>query len=260
MTESMFITMVVGIVGLMMGSFFNVCVHRIPLHQSVVTPGSHCPKCQHSIAWYDNIPVLSWLLLKAKCRHCASPISWRYPFLEAAVGVSWALIASHYGLSLLLAQALIFVSLLWVLSLIDLETGLLPDVLTYPGMIIGLMFAAWLSYLPDAVIGCVAGYGIFWIVNFLFKLITGQEGMGHGDFKLMAMLGAFMGWQALPFIVFASSIIGALVGGIWMLASRQERRVEIPFGPYLALAGVVWFFWSAEVLHAYFSWLGIAPV
>lgn len=228
--------------------FANVCVHRIPLRISVVTPGSRCPSCENAIAWYDNIPLLSWLLLGGKCRHCKSVISFRYPLLEFFMGISWAGLAWHFGPSAILLQALLLVSLLWVLTLIDLETGLLPNVLTFPGIVIGLIFSYWLGYFQDAVIGAVIGYVAFWLIARLFLLITGREGMGYGDFKLLAMLGAFMGWQALPFIVFVSSLVGAVVGSVLLLVARKDMRAEIPFGPYLAAAGMLWFLWGADIL------------
>ncbi|MDX8402799.1 MAG: prepilin peptidase [Mariprofundaceae bacterium] len=246
-----FLTVSAGIFGLIFGSFANVCVHRIPLHISVVTPGSRCPSCEHAIAWYDNIPLLSWLLLGRKCRYCNIAISFRYPLLELLMGLSWAALAWHFGFSVVLWQALLLVSLLWVLTLIDLETGLLPNALTFPGIVIGLIFAYWFGYFQDAVMGAVIGYGVFWLVARLFLLITGREGMGYGDFKLLAMLGAFMGWQALPFIVFVSSLVGAVIGSISLLVAKKHMRAEIPFGPYLAAAGMVWFLWGAEILHWY---------
>ncbi|MDX8396108.1 MAG: prepilin peptidase [Mariprofundaceae bacterium] len=244
--------LMVGIYGLMFGSFANVCVYRIPLQKSIVSPGSHCPLCTHAIAWYDNIPLMSWLLLRGKCRHCASAISFRYPLLELLMGLSWAWLAWRYGFSLALLQALVLASLLWILTLIDLETGLLPNALTFPGIAIGLGFSWFMGQPVDALIGVVAGYGVFWLVARIFLLITGREGMGYGDFKLLAMLGAFMGWQALPFIVFASSLTGAVVGTLLLLMTRQSMRVEIPFGPYLAIAGMVWFLWSEFILTWYF--------
>ncbi|PIQ30054.1 MAG: prepilin peptidase [Zetaproteobacteria bacterium CG_4_9_14_3_um_filter_49_83] len=257
MNETEFLIVLSGIVGLMMGSFFNVCVHRIPRRESIVTPGSHCPSCNHAIAWYDNIPLVSWSILKGQCRHCAQPISFRYPVLEAVVGLSWAGLAMHFGLSVMLLQALFLVSFLWILSLIDLETGLLPDVLTYPGMVAGLLFSAYFGHLQDGVIGCVAGYAFFWLVNKGYWLVTRQEGLGHGDFKLLAMLGAFMGWQALPFIVFASSVIGAVLGGAWLWLNKQQRQSHIPYGPFLALAGMVWFVWHEQILYNYLHAVGV---
>jgi len=251
MEPLLFLTLAVGVIGLLFGSFANVCVHRIPLRISVVTPRSRCPSCENSIAWYDNIPLLSWLILGGKCRHCEAPISVRYPILELLMGLSWAGITWHYGFSPVLLQALLLVSLLWILTLIDLETGLLPNLLTFPGIAIGLAFAFWLGYIEDAVIGAVVGYGFFWLVAKLFLLVTGREGMGYGDFKLLAMLGAFMGWQALPFIVFTSSLVGAVVGILFLVLSKKDVRTEIPFGPYLAGAGMIWFIWGATILQWY---------
>jgi len=248
-----FVILVCGVVGLMVGSFSNVCVYRIPRGESVAFPGSHCPTCNHGIAWYDNIPLLSWLILGGKCRHCSGCISARYPFLEVLMGISWAWLAYHYGLNPVLLQAIILISLLWILTLIDLETGLLPNVLTFPGIVIGLLFAWWFGFFIDALIGAVAGYGVFWLVARIFLLVTGKEGMGYGDFKLLAMLGAFMGWQALPFIVFASSFVGAIVGIIYLKIVNKNRHAEIPFGPYLALAGMLWFLWGEQFLQWYMA-------
>jgi len=246
-----FVVLVCGVVGLMVGSFSNVCVYRIPRGESVAFPGSHCPICNHDIAWYDNIPLLSWLFLKGKCRRCSSSISVRYPLLEALMGISWAWLAYHYGFSPVLLQAIVLISLLWILTLIDLETGLLPNVLTLPGIVIGLLFAWWFGFVVDALIGAVAGYGAFWLVARAFLLLTGKEGMGYGDFKLLAMLGAFMGWQALPFIVFTSSFVGAIVGIVYLKMAKKGRQTEIPFGPYLALAGMLWFLWGEQFLQWY---------
>jgi len=253
MDVQLFIVVMCGLVGLMVGSFANVCVYRIPRGESVAFPGSHCPACGHDIAWYDNVPLLSWLILGGKCRHCSGSISVRYPFLEALMGISWAWLAYHYGFNPVLLQAIVFISLLWILTLIDLETGLLPNVLTLPGIVIGLLFAWWFGFLVEAAIGVVAGYGVFWLVARIFLLVTGKEGMGYGDFKLLAMLGAFMGWQALPFIVFASSFVGAIVGIVYLKLANKDRQTEIPFGPYLALAGMLYFLWGDQFVQWYMA-------
>jgi len=246
-----------GVVGLMVGSFANVCVYRIPRRESIVFPGSHCPACGHAIAAYDNIPLISWLILRGRCRHCHAQISWRYPLLELLMGVSWALLAIRFGASAELAAALCLFFLLWVLSAIDLETGLLPNALTYPGIAAGLLFSWWLGSWQDGLIGALAGYGLFWSIARLFLWLTGREGMGYGDFKLLAMLGAFMGWQALPFIVLVSSVVGALVGSLFLLLSKQGLRAEIPFGPYLAAAGMIWLVWGDALLHWYLGMAGL---
>ncbi len=249
------LSIVCGLFGLVFGSLANVCVYRIPRRESVAFPGSHCPRCGHDIDWYDNIPLISWLFLKGRCRHCQGAIAWRYPLLELIMGISWAALAWHFGPTPHLLIALVLFFLLWVLSVIDLETGLLPNALTFPGIALGLMFSWWLGSglqgLQDAVIGTAAGYGVFWLVARVFLLLTGREGMGYGDFKLLAMLGAFMGWQALPFIIFASSLVGALIGSLFLLLARRGFRTEIPFGPYLAAAGMIWFLWGGSILDWY---------
>jgi len=244
-----------GVLGLIFGSFANVCVHRFPRGISVVTPRSRCPSCEHAIAWFDNVPLLSYLLLHGRCRYCQKKISMRYPLLELLMGLSWLGLAWHYGLTMELALALVLVSMLWILTLIDLEKGLLPDMLTLPGVVIGCLFGLWFGHFIDSIIGAVAGYGFFWLVARLFLLASGREGMGYGDFKLLAMLGAFFGWQALPFIVFMASLTGALIGGICLVFSHRYIRSEIPFGPWLALAGVLWMLWGPEWIHAYLVWV-----
>ncbi len=246
-----------ALVGLMVGSFANVCVYRIPRCESIAFPGSRCPACGHAIAAYDNIPLLSWLWLNGRCRHCSAPISWRYPLLELLMAVSWGWLAWRYGPGIDLAVALTLFSLLWVLSFIDLETGLLPDALTWPGIALGLAFSAWNGDWQSALIGAVAGYGVFWLIARLFLLATGREGMGYGDFKLLAMLGAFMGWQALPFIILASSLVGTVAGAIFLLLARRGLRAEIPFGPYLAVAGMIWFVWGDRLLGWYLGMTGM---
>lgn len=247
-----------AVLGLLFSSFANVLVYRIPRGESIVWPGSRCPHCANSLAWFDNVPLLSWLLLGGRCRYCHESISGRYPLLELLMAVSWTYLAWYIGPQWLLAEALALFFLLWVLSFIDLETGLLPDALTYPGMILGLMFAVPTGHAADSLLGLCAGYGVFWLVGRVFLMLTGKEGMGHGDYKLLAMLGAFMGWQALPFIVFVSSFVGAIAGSIILLLSRRGLRAEIPFGPYLALAGMIWFLWHEPVLAWYLDLM--APV
>ncbi len=246
------------VLGLLFGSFANVCVHRIPRRESIVRPGSHCPACGAAIAWHRNVPVLSWLWLRGRCGDCGGAIAWRYPLLELLMGASWAFLAWHFGPTPQLLMALVLFFWLWVLTFIDLETGLLPDVLTFSGMALGLAFSFWIGDWKSSLIGMVAGYGVFWLVARLFLLVTGREGMGYGDFKLLAMLGAFLGWQALPFVVFASSLVGAVAGSLWLLVSRKGARAEIPFGPYLALAGMIWLIWGHELLAWYLRAAGKA--
>ncbi|MDX8402080.1 MAG: prepilin peptidase [Mariprofundaceae bacterium] len=252
-------TLLIGlcfVFGLVFGSFANVCVHRIPRGESLLHPPSRCPACGEPVGWRRNVPVLSWLWLRGRCGECSAPISWRYPLLELLMGVSWAYLAWHFGPTPQLLMALALFFWLWILTFIDLETGLLPDVLTFSGMALGLAFSFWIGDWRASLIGMAAGYGVFWLVARLFLLATGREGMGYGDFKLLAMLGAFLGWQALPFIVFVSSLVGAVVGGLYLILARKDARAEIPFGPYLALAGMVWMLWGDEILGWYLRVMG----
>lgn len=249
-----------GLIGLLFGSFANVCIHRLPRHESIAFPPSHCPRCGHTIAPYDNIPVLSWLWLKGRCRHCGAVISWRYPLIELLMGAGWALMALLYGPTPALVGALLLWFLLLSLTIIDMETGLLPDMLTLPGVVLGIGWSFLMGYGVDAMIGAVAGYAVFWLVAKLFLLITGREGMGYGDFKLLAMLGAFMGWQALPFIILCSSLTGAVIGSVLLVLQRRGVwHAEIPFGPYLALAGMLWFVAGGDILAWYGGLIGLQP-
>ena len=245
------------LLGLIFGSFANVCVYRIPRRESLSFPGSHCPACGKPIAATDNIPLFSWLILRGKCRHCGVAISWRYPLLELLMAISWGALAWHFGFSPLLLEGMCLSFLLWILTFIDLEQGILPNALTFPGMALGICFSFWLGDWQASAIGMVAGYWVFWLVARLFLLVTGREGMGYGDFKLLAMLGAFMGWQALPFIILTSSVIGVVAGSIFLILARRGLRAEIPFGPYLALAGMLWFVSGADIVKWYATQMGV---
>lgn len=250
---------VFALLGLVFGSFANVLVHRLPRRESIVWPGSRCPHCGAAIRWYDNLPLLSWMMLAGRCRHCAAAIGWRYPLLEGVMALSWGGLAWHFGMQWLLLQGLVLSFLLWTLSVIDLETGLLPDALTLPGMAAGLLLAWPTGRLQDCLLGMLAGYGLFWLIGWLYLKATGQEGMGHGDYKLLAMLGAFLGWQALPFIIFFSSLTGAVVGGLVLMRRGAGWRAELPFGPYLAAAGMIWFVWHDSLLNWYLGWMAPVP-
>ncbi len=240
-----------ALAGLIFGSFANVLVHRLPRGQSIVRPGSRCPACGHALSWFENIPVLSWLALGGRCRSCRARIPVRYPLMELGLGLLWGYLGWRFGWRPELAMALTLSFLLWTLTWIDLETTLLPDALTLPGVALGLAFAWWLGDWRASLIGAVAGYGIFWLVARVFLLLTGREGMGYGDFKLLAMLGAFLGWQALPFVIFLASVSGAIIGGLWLWLTRESARAPIPFGPFLAAAGMVWMLWGRALLGWY---------
>jgi leader peptidase (prepilin peptidase)/N-methyltransferase len=265
------------ILGLVVGSFLNVVIGRMPVMMqrqwqrecaavnelpepkhdtfNISTPGSHCPKCKHAIKWYDNIPVISWLLLRAKCRHCKAPISLRYPAIEILTGVTFASLAWFYGAGWPALFYMVFAALLIVMFFIDYDHMLLPDQLTYFTLWLGL-FVAWLGgpvSLPDAVIGAIAGYLSLWSIFWAFKLITGKEGMGYGDFKLLAAFGAWAGYQMLPVIVLAAAFSGAVIGITLQLVKRKEQGQPIPFGPFLICGGVIAMLWGEALLNWYWG-------
>lgn len=216
-------------------------VAAAPQRYNLLVPRSHCPKCKTPLRAIDNIPVASWLALRGKCAHCAAPISARYPIVEALTALLSAVVAWKFGATWQTALALVFTWILIALTFIDADTTLLPDDLTLPLLWLGLLanvFGLFVS-LKDAVIGAAAGYIVLWSIYWLFKLTTGKEGMGYGDFKLLAALGAWMGWKALLPIVLISSLVGAVVGVALIVLARREREVPIPFGPYLAAAGLI---------------------
>jgi leader peptidase (prepilin peptidase) / N-methyltransferase len=259
--------------GALIGSFLNVVIYRLPvmmqrswddevlLHQNadnpdyelpererfnLIVPRSRCRQCGHAITALENIPVVSWLALRGKCSACGTSISARYPFVELATGALFALCAWKFGPTTQFVFALIFVAALVVLTGIDLDTQLLPDQITLPLLWLGLLInlSGTFARLPDAVIGGAAGYLILWSVYWLFKLLTSREGMGYGDFKLLAAIGAWFGWQVLPKTLLAASLVGAVIG-IAMIAFRgKDRRTAIAFGPYLAMAGLIVLFFG----------------
>jgi leader peptidase (prepilin peptidase)/N-methyltransferase len=264
-----------GLLGLMVGSFLNVVIHRLPIMMerdwaaqcaelkgeaapafeplSLARPRSRCPHCGHSITALENIPLVSWLLLRGRCKGCAAPISLRYPLIEALTGLLFALAAWHFGFTAAGLGALVFVAALLALTAIDFDTQLLPDDITLPLLWIGLALNAFNVYtdLRSAVIGAMAGYLSLWSVYWLFKLFTGKEGMGYGDFKLLAALGAWLGWQMPPLTILLSSLVGAVVGISLMTFARHGRNVPIPFGPYLAAAGAIALVWGKPLTRAY---------
>ena len=264
-----------GLLGLCVGSFLNVVIHRLPkmmeqewhaqcadlrgetvpagVSLSLARPRSRCPSCGHQITALENIPVISYLLLKGRCSACGTPISLRYPLIEIATGLLSAYIAWHFGATAQGVGALLLVWSLIALAAIDLDTQLLPDAITLPLLWLGLVFNLFATYsdLSTAVIGAMAGYLALWSVFWLFKLATGKEGMGYGDFKLLAALGAWLGWQMLPAIILLSSIVGATVGITLIVAARHGRNVPIPFGPYLAAAGIIALLWGQQITRSY---------
>ena len=266
---------VAGLFGLMVGSFLNVVIHRLPkmMEQdwqcqcaelrgedppvaeplTLAIPRSRCPHCGHQITALENIPILSWLMLRGKCSECSAPISMRYPVVEAVTGILTAFAAWHFGFGWSAAGAILFVWAMVALTGIDFDTQLLPDSITLPLVWLGLLFNLSGTYtsLSSAVIGAVAGYLSLWSVYWGFKLTTGKEGMGFGDFKLLAAIGAWLGWQMLPLTILLSSFVGAIVGIGLIVLAKRGRNVPIPFGPYLAAAGLIALFWGKPLTQIY---------
>ena len=256
-------TLAAALFGLLIGSFLNVVVYRLPVmaqreldnyiaHEAgkdlphpdrfnLMVPRSACPHCGHQITALENIPIVSWLALRGKCSACKAPISPRYPIVEAVTGLLSAVLVWHFGSGWLGLASLAFAYFLISMTLIDYDTKTLPDDLTYPLLWLGLLVNLNGTIVPlrDAVIGAMAGYVSLWAVYWLFKLATGKEGMGYGDFKLLAALGAWMGWAMLPTIIILSSVVGAIVGISLIVFARRDRNNPIPFGPYLAAAGMI---------------------
>lgn len=252
-----------GLIGIIIGSFLNVVIYRLPkmmelawqrelqaaqgkkakqaASYNLITPKSACPACNHTIRFFENIPILSFTLLKGHCSKCDTRISLRYPLVEILSGVLTAYIAWQFGCSLHALGAAIFALSLLTLTFIDLESQLLPDNITLPLIWLGLLFNLNHEFtsLASAVTGAVLGYLVLWAVYWVFKLSTGKEGMGYGDFKMLAAIGAWLGWQALPLIILISSLTASMVGISLIIFKKQDCASAIPFGPYLALAGIV---------------------
>jgi len=272
----------VFVLGLMVGSFLNVVIHRLPLMMerdwqaqcqdylgespaaepplTLATPASRCPHCGHRIRFYENIPVLSYLWLRGKCASCQTSISIRYPLTELLTGVLSVVVAWHFGFGPQAGAALLLTWALIALSMIDIDRQLLPDTITLPLLWLGLALSLFPVFagMHSSLLGAIAGYLALWSVYQLFKLVTGKEGMGFGDFKLLAALGAWMGWQALPVIVLLSSAVGALLGGALIVFQGRDRAQPIPFGPYLAIAGWIALLWGERITDAYLRWTGMA--
>jgi leader peptidase (prepilin peptidase) / N-methyltransferase len=268
-------TIFAAVLGLMIGSFLNVVIHRMPkmmqresdnyvAHESgkplphtdrynLMVPRSACPHCGHQIRAIENIPVISYLVLRGKCIQCKAPISVRYPIVELLTGVLSAALVWQFGSGMAGLATLLFAWLLIAMTFIDADTQLLPDDLTLPLLWLGLLFNLNGAFVPlsDAVIGAAAGYLSLWSIYWIFKLATGKEGMGYGDFKLLAALGAWLGWKMLPVIILLSSVVGAAVGVSLILFAKHGRNNPIPFGPYLAAAGMIALLYGKPLAQAY---------
>jgi leader peptidase (prepilin peptidase) / N-methyltransferase len=274
---------VVGLVGLLVGSFLNVVIYRLPVMMqrswrndcveylelapepvtnepfNLVFPLSRCPACNAPIKPYQNIPVISYVFLQGKCANCKNPISLRYPVIEALTGLASFMIAWHFGFTAQAGFALLLTWSLIALSFIDIDHHLLPDSITLPVLWLGLFLSVFGLFTDShaSIIGAVAGYLSLWGVFHLFKLLTGKEGMGYGDFKLLALFGAWLGWQYLPIIILLSSLVGAIIGIAMIVFRRHDRSTPIPFGPYLAAAGWIALIWGEDINQFYLNLAGL---
>ena len=251
--------------GACVGSFLNVCIHRIPRDQSVVRPRSHCPQCGTMIAWYDNIPIISYLLLGGKCRQCRVAISPRYTVVEALTAFLFIAIWMKYGWSILTPMYMLVTGGLILATFVDLEHMIIPDRVSIGGMLAGLVLSAAVPSLHGEIraldgvtasmIGLATGAGSLWLVAVFGKMAFKKDAMGFGDVKLLGAIGAFMGWQGVLFTIMLSSLAGSLVGLLFIFSGRHEWQSRIPYGPYLALAAVIWIVWGMEWWDAYIRWM-----
>lgn len=256
-----FWTAVAFVFGLLFGSFANVVIWRLPLEQSVVRPRSRCPKCSTLIAFYDNLPVLSWLWLRGRCRHCQARISIRYPLVELLMGVLFALMVWTRGFHWMTLELLVFTFGLVTVSFIDLDHMILPDEFTLSGIVIGLI-CAWLNperSLWDAIAGVLMGGGFLWAIAYIYFALRKQEGMGGGDVKLLAWIGAVLGWRAIPFVILVASVLGSIVGLALAGRGRAGLKTSIPFGPYLSLAALLYPLAGERLAQMYLDLFLIAP-
>lgn len=287
--NSILLTSLIALLGLFVGSFLNVVIYRLPLRlqhewqseckeflgtdvsssdssetppENIFTSRSHCPHCGHLITALENIPVLSYLILRGKCSECSEHISVRYPVVEILTAVISGITAWSFGFTAALPFVLILVWSLVALSFIDFDHKLLPDKLVYPILWLGLLVNSQniLTDIYSALYGAVAGYLVLWIVYQAFKLLTGKEGMGYGDFKLLSLIGAWLGWQMLPLVVLLSSLVGAIVGILGILILGRDKQLPIPFGPYLSVAALIALFWGQQIIDSYLQFAGIQPL
>ena len=246
----MFLNLFVFVFGAVVGSFLNVCIFRLPSEASIVKPRSQCPYCHHPIRNCDNIPLISFIILSGRCRDCGGKISWRYPLVELITALLALLLFLKFSLTLSFLIFFIFTAVLIVITFIDLDHQIIPDILTLPGIPIFFLAAIFLLDRPwkipwlEALLGLLIGGGILFLIAFVYELISKREGMGGGDIKLLAMIGGFFGWKSLIFILLFSSFSGAIVGITAMIIKKQDMKYAVPFGPFLSAAAVAYLFWG----------------
>ncbi len=243
------------ILGAVVGSFLNVCIYRLPKKESIIKPSSHCPGCNQPIRFYDNIPLISYVILKGRCRFCQTRISLRYPLVELLSGLLSLALFVKFGFSFELPVYLVLGWSLLLVTFIDLDTQTIPDVITLPGIILGFLASFLIPHVKywQSFIGILLGGGILYVVALLYYSLTKKEGMGGGDIKLMAMIGAFFGYNAVFPVIFIASLIGTLVGVIVIIVWKKDRRYAIPFGPFLATGALIYLFWGEQLIRWHFS-------
>jgi leader peptidase (prepilin peptidase)/N-methyltransferase len=278
-TSLPFLLLATGLLGLVVGSFLNVVIHRLPLmmeralslecheylgtpeadseiqveHLNLLAPASRCPACGHRIRSLENIPVISFLFLRGKCADCGTPISWRYPAVETVTATLSIAVAIHFGYSMQMLAALVFTWAMVPLFLIDFDRQILPDAITLPLLWLGLLCSLNGIFIDShaSIIGAAAGYLSLWLIYHLFRLVTGKEGMGYGDFKLLGAIGAWVGWQSLPLVILFSSVVGAIIGITLIFAKGRDHNQPMPFGPFLAAAGWITLLWGKDIITLY---------
>ena len=249
-----FVEIIMALMGAAIGSFLNVCIRRLPAGESLVFPPSHCPKCHHPIKFYDNIPIISYLALRGRCRNCREIISLQYPLVELLTAVMALLLFWKFGLTWKFLFSFVFACALIIITFIDFEHQIIPDIITLPGIPVFFLMAVLAMGVPwwDALLGILIGGGILYAIAFGYELIAKREGMGGGDIKLLAMLGAFFGWKSLFFIFLVSSFLGAIVGISVMLIKGKDMKYAVPFGPFLSLAALAYIFWGDAFIRFMF--------
>jgi leader peptidase (prepilin peptidase)/N-methyltransferase len=242
------------ILGLIIGSFSNVCIYRIPRNESLIRPGSHCPRCNQPVKFYDNIPLVSFIILKGKCRYCKEKISWQYPLVEFLTAILYLLLFLRYGLQLVTFVYMLFCSALIIITFIDLKENIIPDVLSLPFLLLGFLMSFFLKNLSplNSMLGILVGGGILLLVAILGGFLFKKEAMGGGDIKLAAMVGAFLGWQLTFLSLFLSFLLGAIIG-IIILIKNKGQSDPIPFGPFIALGTIIALFFGHSIINWYLS-------
>ncbi len=242
------------ILGAIIGSFLNVCIYRIPRKESIVFPSSHCPSCNRAIEYYDNIPIVSYILLRGRCRYCGERISIQYPVVEIITGILLVALLKRFDIGLKMPILFIFIAALLVISLIDLKHRIIPNQLSLGFIVIGLILSPFLHGPVESITGILVGGGLLFSIAYIYQLLTHREGMGGGDVQLLAMIGAFRGGKGAVFSLFAGSLTGTIIGIFIMVLKGGDRRYAIPFGPFLSLGALVYIFWGEKIIMWYLGW------